>query len=80
MARSWGSVCDEIYLGGFHLEGKILSVSVEGVWCNVLCDYGWVAWQVSRGMTWMVSWNVTGIFGGFFYMVEWLVYNKISGR
>ena len=31
MARSRGSVCDEIYLGGFHLGGKILSVSVEGV-------------------------------------------------
>ena len=35
-------MCDEIYLGGFHLGGKILSVTLEGVCSNVLSDYGWV--------------------------------------
>ena len=42
MARSRGSVCDEICLGGFHLVGKRLGVRVKGVSCNILCDNGWV--------------------------------------
>lgn len=38
---------------------------VQEDWCNVLCDYGWLILQESKGMAWFVSWIVCGSIGDF---------------